>query len=96
MVNSSVIVTIPSDVLFQELSGESVLLNLSSGKYYGLDEVGTRIWMVLGEHPKIADALPILLEEYEVDQERLSSDMNALIEDLLKHGLLQIKPSDIA
>ena len=36
--------SIPPDVLLQELQGESVLLNLSSGRYFGLNGVGTRMW----------------------------------------------------
>jgi hypothetical protein len=90
MINPASTINIPPEVLYQELSGESVLLNLSSGKYYGLDEVGTRIWTVLTEHRNINDALNILLDEYDVDQERLSKDMILLIEDLVKNGLIQI------
>ena len=40
-------VRVPEDVLVSELDGESVLLNLKSECYFGLDEVGTRLWELL-------------------------------------------------
>ena len=52
-------VTIPDGVLVQELQGESVLLNVNTENYYGLDEVGTRIWAVLSEAPSIAAAVDV-------------------------------------
>lgn len=82
--------TIPTDVIFHELSGEAVLLNLQSGKYFGLDEVGTRMWSLIAEHGELAQISPILLKEYEVDEARLSADLLALVDELVEHGLLNI------
>src|SRR5262249_46846096 len=41
---------VSKDVLVQELGGESVLLNLNGGRYFGLDEVGTRMWQWSAPH----------------------------------------------
>jgi len=81
---------IPVDVLVRELDGESVLLNLDSECYYGLDEVGTRMWQVLTTSPSIAAAYDDLLAEYDVDAETLRSDMGELIGQLVAHGLLVV------
>lgn len=89
-------ITIPSDVLFQELSGESVLLDLNSGKYFGLNEVGTRIWSVLSEHQNITDTLSIIMDEYDVDRESLSKDLVNLLENLARNGLILIEPPKIS
>ena len=43
-------------VLFRELIGESVIFSADSENYFGLDEVGTRIWGALGESPTIQAA----------------------------------------
>ena len=43
-------VEISPEALFQELDGETVLLNLQSERYYGLDDVGTRMWQLLAEN----------------------------------------------
>ena len=40
-------VSVPDGVMIRELDGEAVILNVNTEHYFGLDEVGTRIWMVL-------------------------------------------------
>jgi len=83
-------IIIPDDVLVQELQGESVLLNVNTENYYGLDEVGTRMWMVLSESPSIADAIDKLLEEYEVERATLESDVIDLLNKLLEKKLIEL------
>ena len=82
---------VPKDVLVRELEGESVLLNLDSETYFGLDEVGTRMWQVLTTSPSIAAAYDELLAEYDVTPEVLRQDVETLLSELLDHGLLKLK-----
>ena len=86
-------VQIPDDVLFRDLSGEGVLLNLETGKYFRLDQVGTRMWILLAEKGRIHAAYRSLLEEFDVDEDRLHQDLLVLVDKLASHGLLVIKPS---
>ena len=79
---------IADDVVCRDLAGESVLLNLSTGTYFGLDAVGTRLWHLIAEHGSTALALETLLTEYDVDRPRLQKDVDALIDQLLVKGLL--------
>lgn len=81
-------VTAPDSVLVRELGGEAVLLNLDSETYFGLDDVGTRMWAVLTTSPSIAAAHAVLLKEYDVDPDRLASDLLTLVGELVDHGLL--------
>jgi hypothetical protein len=83
-------VTIPKDVLLSGLEGESVLLNLESERYFGLDEVGTRMFSVLTESNSIQAAYEVLLDEYDVDAESLRSDLISLIDNLVDQGLMEI------
>jgi hypothetical protein len=78
------------DVLLQDLGDESVLLHCDREEYYSLDEVGSRMLMVLLEAPTIEDALSVLLAEYEVDPEKLRQDLNNLIDQLKSNGLVEI------
>ena len=82
--------SISEEVLFQEVSGETVLLDLASESYFGLDSVGTRIWAMLKEDKSVGQVLDALLEEYEVDRARLEGDMNELLENLLEAGLIKM------
>lgn len=80
---------IPEEVLFQEVSGESVLLDLASESYFGLDPVGTRIWALLNEDKSAGQVLDALLEEYEVDPGTLETDLEELLDKMLTAGLIQ-------
>jgi hypothetical protein len=78
------------DVLIQELQGESVLLNVRTGRYFGLDEVGTRMWAAFTTAESLRAACDALLAEYDVDRERLEQDLKALVEKLVEHGLVEV------
>ena len=81
-------VTAPDNVLFRELEGEAVLLNLDNETYYGLDDVGTRMWAVVTTAPSIADVYAALLQEFDVAPDQLESDLRAWLDELLENGLL--------
>jgi hypothetical protein len=79
------------DVLFQEVSGETVLLDLASEKYFGLDPVGTRVWQLLNDGQGFAAMVDVLLEEYDVERARLEADVRDLLGALLEAGLIEKK-----
>jgi hypothetical protein len=76
------------EVLFQELDGEMVLLNLRDESYYGLDDVGTRVWQLLGEHGDVERIVSTMLSEYDVEEATLRGDVEKLIAALLEVGLV--------
>ncbi len=82
-------VVAPSHVLVQQIAGESLLLNLQSERYFGLDEVGTRIWNLVTTSNSIQSAYEVLLDEYEVDAEKLRRDVQSLVGNLVENGLLE-------
>ncbi len=82
--------SISSEVLFQEVSGETVLLDLASENYFGLDEIGTRIWGLLQSGSSIGETLDTLMEEYEVERETLEKDVGELLEKLVEAGLIEL------
>jgi len=83
-------INIREDVLFRDLGGEAVILNLKTGKYYGLDEVGTRMWSLLTHYGRVEPAYRALLEEYDVTEDRLQRDLLSFIDNMASHGLLEI------
>ena len=88
-------ITLSPQVISQEVAGETVLLDLESECYFGLDAVGTRIWQLIGDGGELLTIYNTLLEEYEVDEAQLLSDLEALITKASEQGLitLQEKPS---
>ena len=81
-------VTVPDDVLISHLQEESVILNLDSERYFGLDDVGTRFLSVLTSSESIEAAYERLRDEYDVDSDVLRQDLLALVENLIDQGLL--------
>lgn len=80
----------PDYVLVRQLGDESVLLNLDSETYFGLDEVGTRMWSLLTTSSSIQAAYDTLLAEYEVQPEVLRQDLETLLSQLIERGLLEL------
>jgi len=83
-------VKIPDDVLISKLQEESVILNLDSERYYGLDDVGTRFLAVLSTSDSIEAAYETLAREYDVDPPTLRQDLLELVQNLHDQGLIQI------
>ena len=83
-------VRVPDDVLISRLQEESVILNLDSERYFGLDDVGTRFLSVLTTSDSIDEAYQSLAEEYDVDPEMLRQDLEALIQNLLQKGIIEV------
>ena len=85
----------PAHVLVRYLDSESVLLNLETEQYFGLDQTGTRMWQLLTESPSIDWAYQELLEEFDVEPELLRANMTELLGKLVESGLLRVLPADV-
>lgn len=83
-------VTIPPGVMFRDLDGEAVLLELETGRYFGLNETGTRMWLLLRDHGAVESAFRSLLSEYDVPEDRLRSELLSFIGTLSSRRLLEI------
>ena len=84
-------VRVPDDVLISHLQDEAVILNLKSERYFGLDNVGTRMLSALSESNSIEGAYELLVAEYDVDPQVLRQDLISLIENLVEQGLVAIE-----
>jgi hypothetical protein len=84
-------VHIPKDVVFRELDGEAVILNLESGMYFGLDAIGTRIWRLVEEHGSLRAVWEAMQREFEAPGETLRSDLLTFIDELSAKGLVNLQ-----
>jgi Coenzyme PQQ synthesis protein D (PqqD) len=85
-------VRIAPAIVFQEVEGEVVLLDLEADRYYSLDEVGTRCWQLLVEHGDWESVVAAMLAEFDVEEATLRSDLAAFRERLQGAGL--VAPAD--
>jgi hypothetical protein len=81
--------------LVRFLDKESVLLNIQTERYFGLDETGTRMWQLVTAAPRVEAAYRQLLDEYDVGEELLRANLTELLERLVENGLLEVVPSDV-
>ena len=79
---------IPDNVATRTIGNETVLLNLESGIYFGLDAVGSRFIELLESNGTLAAVYRIMLEEYEVKPEILEADLLRLSDEMCSKGLL--------
>ena len=83
-------VTSPKHVLVRTFENESVLLNLDSESYHGLDDVGTRMWQALTSSENIEAAYQKLRADYEVDPALLRQDLDDFVAKMVQRGLLEV------
>ena len=73
------------------MGNEHAILQLDSGKYFGLNPVGARIWQLIAQPRPVREILATLLTEYEVPADRCRADLIALLEKLRAAGLIQVR-----
>ena len=89
-INLDTLISTPEAVYTQDIDDETILLDIQSGHYFGLDLVGSRMWQLMREHGALRPTYETLLTEYEVDPERLEADLLALAEKMTEKGLVEI------
>jgi hypothetical protein len=83
------IISISPDVMVRKVGEESVLLDLKTERYLGLDDVSARFWDLLTSGEPIQSAYDKLLEEFEVEPARLRNDLDAFVQELIQFGLIE-------
>jgi hypothetical protein len=86
--NPDTILSIPPQVMSRLVDDDTVLLDLESGMYFGLEGVGKRIWDSVAEGCSIGEIAAIITAEFEVDEARAQADVVAFTSDLVERGLL--------
>ena len=79
--------------MIQDLATESVLLNLETEEYFGLDLVARQMLCALEQSTSIESAYESLLEEFEVEPEQLREDLQQFIVKMVEYGLVEISNS---
>jgi len=81
------------DLVHADVDGEAVMMSISRSSYFGLNEVGTRIWGLLAAPASIEQICKCLLEEYEVDEVDCRLQVEAFLGELLRQGIVRPCPN---
>src|SRR5690349_20688533 len=92
---TTIIVAI-ADQASVDLDDEAAILNLKTGVYFGLNEVGAWVWRLIQAPRTVAEVRAALLAEFEVEPERCDSDLQNLLRDLAEHQLIEIRAASPA
>jgi hypothetical protein len=85
---------VTTDQLSTTLGDDVVILGLRNSVYYGLSNVGTRLWHLLQTPRRIDDLVAVIVSEYEVAPEQAADDLQRLLADLERQGLVAITAAD--
>lgn len=88
--DASTIVVAADQLLSGAFDAETVILDLRTGVYYGLEEAGARIWRLLKRPTSLGALRDALVEEYDVEPRRCERDLRALLRHLLERGLIRV------
>ena len=83
-------IQISADALSQEIGGETVILDLASSTYFGIDEIGTLIWQMMKAGKSLQAIHADILSQYDVDPAMLEKDMLGFVEQLKSAGLVSV------
>jgi hypothetical protein len=89
-VSESSIVVAAEDQVSSDLGGEVAILDLKAGVYYGLDEVGARIWSLIEKPRRVGEIRDVLVDEYDVAPDRCERDLLALLQKLADAELIEV------
>lgn len=78
------------DIIASDIDGETVMMSVENGKYYGLDSIGSVVWKMVAEPVKVADLIDTLVEKYEVDRITCENDVLVFLNSLNDDGILQV------
>lgn len=80
---------INESVVYADLEGEAVLLNIETGVYFGLNGIATNIWKLFEQGSSPEEVVQQLVEEYDADVACVQEDLARFLESLKSHGLVR-------
>ncbi|HEV7426997.1 MAG TPA: PqqD family peptide modification chaperone [Thermoanaerobaculia bacterium] len=85
------VVVASKEQLASSIGGETVILGLQSGRYYGVDRVSARVWQIIQEPRRVADICNAIVTEYEVDPHVCEADILALLRQMADGHLIEVR-----
>jgi hypothetical protein len=75
-----------------DIDGETVMMSVEHGRYYGFDLVGSRVWELISEPIKVSSLVDALLTEYDVDRDRCQKGVIAVLQAMLEEKVIELSP----
>jgi len=75
-------------VTHETIDGEAVIINLDSGNYYSLIEVGSFIWELIEKGASASEVHNLILQTYQGDARDIDRGVQELLTQLLQENLI--------
>ncbi len=85
---------IPEDIVFRIIGNEAIIQKVATRTCFNLDEVGTRMWQLIWDYRSTEDVIAALLNEYDVEERKLRGDVDTLVQQLIRNGLVETEPEE--
>jgi len=85
-------IAVRDEVIFRSIQGEAIVLDVSTGMYFALDPVGTRMWTLLADAASIGRVVEAVCNEYDVERPRVEHDVVDLVDQLVDRELVRLQP----
>lgn len=86
--NNQMVLNRKMGIMTADMNGATVMLDIESGKYFNLGEIGGRIWEILEQPTSVEDLVSTLVQEYDVTEEQCLEDIVPFLEKMLNRGLV--------
>ncbi len=78
------------DLIATDMDGDTVMMSIERGEYFGIGGVGSRVWELLAQPVSIVQLTDTICAEYEVDAATCQADMDKFAHELLQNGLVSL------
>ncbi len=76
------------------MGNQTILADMRSGRYLGLDEVATAVWALIQQHATRGAIVDRVHADYDVPRDVLARDVDRLLDDLLERQLVEYVTAD--
>lgn len=89
-INSESRISRNPDIIHTDMDGETVMMSIEQGEYYGLDKVATQVWDLLESEMSVSEICDKLCEKYEVEAEQCMADTLPFLNDMAEHKVINV------
>ncbi len=90
-ITTDTIISQIEEIVASDIDGETVMMSIENGEYYGLYDIGSRIWELIEKPTKVSDLIDRLLERFDVDRETCEKDVLKFLNDLDDDKILEVE-----
>ncbi len=79
-----------TNIVFNEMDGETIMMSIENGEYYGLNSIGSRIWQLLQSTKTVSEICDAVLPDYDVTPEQCAQDVLNFLNRMAEKGVVKI------